>query len=170
MNKKGLTLVELLIAIVILGVVMTLISTILVQSFNIFRDSTERVSKNRLSQIMVEDLSKKIREGHYFDFRNNNTWIFYSGKDSDGNLIENFRIEYNNELLSIIKDGSEVRTLEEVDNFKLSSYATDTDDNEIFFYNGDNIALNSFVFEFEVEVNVGNDTIIEQKSVYSRNL
>lgn len=170
-NDKGLTLVELLIAIVILTIVMALIATILVQTFNIFSNSTERVSKDRLIQIMIEDLSQNIREGHYFDFRNNNTWIFYSAKDSEGNLIENFRIENSNDKLSIVKDGSEVRVLEGVNKFKLSSYATDSDDNQIFYYDGSAANLNSFIFEFELEVNLGNNNMIsEQKFVYSRNL
>lgn len=169
-NNRGLTLVELLLTLVILAVVMTLIATILVQSFNIFRESTERVSKNRLTQIMIKDLSQNIREGHFFDFRNNN-WVFYSGKDADGNLIEDFKIKYNSGKLSIIKNGKEVRSLEDVANFKLKSFALNSESNQIDYYNGDNTELDSFIFEFELKVNLGNNNFIEDvKSVYSRNL
>lgn len=76
-NNKGLTLVELLITIVILGLVMIVISTILFQAFAMFRDSTERVSNNRLLEIMIADLNNNIREARYFDFTSANTWDFF---------------------------------------------------------------------------------------------
>lgn len=126
-NNKGLTLVELLITLTILAIVMTLVATILVQAFNIFNSSTERVSNNRLTQIMVEDITQNIREYSYFDFKNNNKWEF------DPDKTNNFIIEYNEnkKKLSLTKSGNKFRSLEGVESFKLKSYASD----QIEYYN-----------------------------------
>ncbi|KXS49493.1 MAG: hypothetical protein AWL62_991 [Halanaerobium sp. T82-1] len=163
-NQKGLTLIELLLSIVILGLILSLISIILFNSFDIFRDSSERVTEDCLLQIMVQDITSKIREAKYFDFRTANTWTFYSGKDADDNLLEGFTIKLNNNnQLSIIKSGKEVRKIDNVISFSLTNYA-------INFYEGSGKAPDSSAFEFEIEVDLGNNIIIEKQTVYSRNL
>lgn len=165
-NNKGLTLVELLITIVILGLVMIVISTILFQAFAMFRDSTERVSNNRLLEIMIADLNNNIREARYFDFTSANTWDFFSAVDEDGNLIEGFRIIFdpNNDLLSIEKSGNNTRTLVNVKKFELVS---ESGQNE---YKKDSEPLDSFIFTFNIEVDLGTSSNREiEKSVYSRN-
>lgn len=234
-NNKGLTLVELLITLTILALVMTLTATILVQAFNIFNSSTGRVSNNRLTQIMVEDITQNIREYSYFNFKSNNIWKFASDR------VDNFIIKYdkNKNELTLNKSDKVFRKLEGVKDFKLKSYASDKivnydknkiefrtgikinfDDDKIKFnddikikyidsggnkqdetftgkpeikliqdnkikvnnileiqkddvikitVDGTDIDLNNSVFEFEIEVDTGNNIIKEVRTVYSRN-
>lgn len=162
-NQKGLTLIELLLSIVILGLILSLISIILFNSFDILRDSSERVTEDRLLQIMVQDITNKIRETKYFDFRTANTWTFYSGKDSDNNLIEAFTIQLNNKKLSIFKSGNLVRKIDNVNSFTLKNYDVD-------YYSGTGGGPNSSAFAFKIEIELDNNVVIEEKTVYARNL
>lgn len=137
-NNRGFTLVEVLITFTILIIVLTLMGTILVQSFDIFRDSTERVSNNRLTQIMIEDISQNIREYTFFDFKTNDQWKFSSDK------ADEFLIEYDdnaNELTLEKPEGDEFRTLSGVVEFQLNNYASD----QVVFYDRTKIEFNNGV-------------------------
>lgn len=142
-NNKGFTLVEVLITFTILLIVLTLMGTILVQSFDIFRDSTERVSNNRLTQIMIEDISQNIREYTFFDFKTNDTWKFSSDN------ADEFFIEYDDnadELILEKPSGEEFRTLSGVIEFQLNNYASD----QVVFYDRTKIEFsNGLTIEFE---------------------
>jgi prepilin-type N-terminal cleavage/methylation domain-containing protein len=155
-NNRGFTLVELLISFTILLIVLTLMGTILVQSFDIFRDSTERVSNNRLTQIMIEDITQNIREYKYFDFATNNTWKFSSDK------ADEFHIVYDDtadELRLEKPEGEIFRTLSGVVEFKLENYASE----EIESYNRNEIEFNNgIIINFEEDkIKFDNDIKIE---------
>jgi prepilin-type N-terminal cleavage/methylation domain-containing protein len=128
-NNRGFTLVEVLITFTILLIVLTLMAAILVQSFDIFRDSTERVSNNRLTQIMIEDITQNIREYKYFDFTTPDTWKFwYDEIDKDAENAD-FVILKNTNKLELKKKVAEnlplnkERALTNLVEFKLKNYA-----------------------------------------------
>lgn len=162
-NNKGLTLVELLITLTILALVMTLIATILIQAFNVFNSSTERISTNRLTQIMVEDITQNIREYSYFDFEDNNKWKFTSDRTDD------FIIKYdeNKKELTLNKSDEEFRKLEGVEAFNLKSYASDQieyykkigENKEIKFKNGKKILFkeDEIIFKDNIEAVILNE-------------
>ncbi|RAK06713.1 pilin/secretion family protein with methylation motif [Halanaerobium saccharolyticum] len=130
-NNRGFTLVEVLITFTILIIVLTLMGTILVQSFDIFRDSTERVSNNRLTQIMIEDISQNIRESKYFDFTTTDSWKFWYDEINGDTEKADFEISKNNNEFELKKKETEdsnlkiERVLENVLEFKLKNYVSE---------------------------------------------
>lgn len=154
-NNKGVTLVELLIAIVVLGVVMTIVPLFLFPSFNILRDNSTRVTNNQLAEIMLNDMTSYLREARTdgeTEIKNAiEEHIFYKDSDSGD---EDFRIIYNenNQSLEIREDSSIIRTLERVKSFSKTGPVE-----------------SSFRINFIIEDENGN-YIEKSKSVFSRNL
>lgn len=103
----GFTLIELLAGIAILGVVIALGSTMIIQTFDVFGASTERMSGAQLLEIargeLVDEL-RQIRDDEYDIYKNSDLLINRNDSlDVDENELEiedgvfQFTIEYLNE-------------------------------------------------------------------------
>lgn len=77
-KNKGFTLVEMIIALMILGIVLTLATTMIVQAFNIFGDGSRRMSAKQLAEINLTELSKYVRNGEDIMFDEENNTIIKS--------------------------------------------------------------------------------------------
>ena len=60
-DNDGFTVIELLMAIIILGVVMAAITTMIVQSFNVFDSSTRRMSAGQLAELALSEVGGYLR-------------------------------------------------------------------------------------------------------------
>ena len=60
-DNDGFTIIELLMAIIILGVVMAAITTMIVQSFNVFDSSTRRMSAGQLTELALSEVGGYLR-------------------------------------------------------------------------------------------------------------
>ena len=107
-NKKGFTLVELIIAIFILGVILAMTTTLIVRSFDIVGDGTRRMSAKQLAEINLTEVSKYIRNGEEIEFDGNNNNI---KKSDTGEIIIN-DVEY----FDFDSDSNEVTFTKKVDN------------------------------------------------------
>lgn len=61
-EEDGVTLIEILIAASFIALVMTLASTMIIQSFNIFRGSTYRMSAGQMAELSTDEIALKLRE------------------------------------------------------------------------------------------------------------
>ena len=109
-NNKGITLIELLIVITLLGVVLAMVTTMIIQALDFVGDGTRRMSAKQLAEINLTEISKYVRnaeeinivdddieiittDGKSITFENNNM-------KKDGTIfihnIEDFKIESKN--------------------------------------------------------------------------
>lgn len=93
-RNKGLTLVELLLAISIFGIVMVLVSTMLIQTYDIFGGTSERLTRKQMAEIRLEEIADAIRGNESYslgdnedvdDLNNNEYKIMISFEDDEGN-------------------------------------------------------------------------------------
>lgn len=147
-NIKGVTLVELLIAITIFSVVMIIVTSMIIQSFNIFNRSAETVSTKQLAEIMLVDITNNLREITSFKGEANEVWNFTT---EDNGSDVNLKIIYSDKELKISIDNKIIRNINNVENFNIERSA------------------NRFIIYLEVEDEEG-EIIIKRKEVLSRNL
>lgn len=146
-NIKGVTLVELLIAITIFSVVMMIATSMIIQSFNIFNRSVDTVSTKQLAEVMLVDITNNIREIISYNKENNNEWDFTLNNGSEINL----EIKYSGDEVQMLVEDEIIRSIKNVDDFYIER------------------SENRFIIYLEVEDEEG-EIIIKRKEVLSRNL
>lgn len=147
-NIKGVTLVELLIAITIFSVVMIIATSMIIQSFNTFNRSVDTVSTKQLAEVMLVDITNNLREITSFKGEANEVWNFTT---EDNGSDVNLKIIYSDKELKISIDNKIIRNINNVENFNIERSA------------------NRFIIYLEVEDEEG-EIIIKRKEVLSRNL
>jgi competence protein ComGC len=80
LNINGMTLVEALLTIIVLGVVMLIVTSMIIQSYNVFENTSERLTKNRLVEIMLQDIKNHIRTATNKDNYNKSEILNASGQ------------------------------------------------------------------------------------------
>lgn len=152
LNKDGITLVEILIAITVFSAVMIIATSMIIQSFSIINRSSEQVSTKQLAEIMLEDITNNLRKINNYDadeFNNgNNIWIFTFNEN--GTDLE-IKIKLTGNKLKLQIDGNEVRAIGNVQDFKVNK-------ND-----------NRFIIELSVKDEIDN-IINKRKEVLARNL
>lgn len=134
-NNIGITLIEILMAVIVLGAVMSVVTPMIIQSFNIVEDSSVRISQNRLADIMLKNIGDHLKsavspvneenkmngstiyEFDAYSLQNGNKKSYKIIKTSDselefkenGNLLREIR---NVKHFDIIKDNSPLYILE----------------------------------------------------------
>lgn len=92
-NKNGMTLVEALLAIIVLGVVILIVTSMIIQSYNIFRNTSERLTTNRLVDIMMQDIKNSFRTASEYS----ESKIYNASNQEIGELYSFFAFPNNNE-------------------------------------------------------------------------
>ena len=161
MNKfisidNGLTLVEILMTIIILGVVILIVTSMIIQSFSIVDDSSQRITQNRLVEIMLEDISNYFRSATDFTVVSSSVYEFEAYSPYDGN--ENtYRISYDNTNSELIfeENGNVLRVVSGISSFNIIS-GTDS---------------NSYIYQISVTYTDENGIQFEKQiNLYARNL
>ncbi|MFW6378289.1 MAG: type IV pilus modification PilV family protein, partial [Bacillota bacterium] len=138
-----------LMAILILGVVMAAITTMIVQSFDVFDSSTRRMSAGQLAELGLSEVGGYLRTAT--NFEHNVNWKFdgYHPETDDQNV--KFELSLDNESLKLNVTGLNERTiLNNVKDFNINE-----DDGD-------------FIINIEVEDSEGN-TANKRLTVRSRN-
>jgi len=122
--NRGFTILEVILTIIVLTVVLTISSSIIIQTFNIFEDSTERLTRNRLAEIMLTDIAQYLRAATETDsLKDNKIFKAYSPA---GGTEKNYSFEYreaDNKLL-FKEEGNLLRKLDYVSE---NGFVIDTD-------------------------------------------
>lgn len=66
-KNSGITLIEVILATVILGVVLTLTTTMIIQSFNIVEPSSQRMSAKQLTELNLREIARYVRNARKID-------------------------------------------------------------------------------------------------------
>lgn len=153
-DKKALTLIELLLVIIILGIVITIATTIIIQTFGIVGSSSGRMSTKQLTDLAENRIEKHLQTA-INDVSNNFgdeqfQWSFKGYSDA-GEEIE-YKVNLrNNKLVLKIGDKAEEVILNNVNNFYIIEINT----------NG--------VFRIYFDVNDDSNLIKSKKIVTARN-
>lgn len=119
-DKKALTLIEILLSVIILGVILTIATTMIIQTFGIVGSSSSRMSTKQLTALAEDRIEKHLRTAVESDDNNfdkeQSPWIF-KGYSNDGDEIE-YRVELKNKQL-FLKVGNQPKEviLSNVDEF-----------------------------------------------------
>ncbi len=133
-DKKALTLIEILLVIIILGIVITIATTIIIQTFGIVGSSSSRLSTKQLTALAEDRVEKYLHTAFNSSDnnfgKNQNQWIF-KGYSSTGEEIKyKFELKANKITLSIDDQPEEI-ILNNVNDFYIKK-ADDYDDNGVF--------------------------------------
>jgi prepilin-type N-terminal cleavage/methylation domain-containing protein len=100
-DKKALTLIEILFVLIILGVVIMIATTMIIQTFGIVGTSSSRMSTDQLTALAQERIERHLRtvvESSDNSFGENlNKWVF-NGYSTSGEEIE-YEVELSNQRL-----------------------------------------------------------------------
>lgn len=154
-NNKGITLVEILVAITVFSAVMIIATSMIIQSFNIINRSSEQVSRKQLAEIMLEDITNNLRQIDSVISDEDNSWEF---NFLDGNANDKLKIELNDNKLEMKIDGKDIRVTKNIKN----------PDIEIIKDEKGN-STGRIIVEFEIEDETGR-TIKKRKEILARNL
>jgi len=117
-NNRGFTIVELLVAIVIMGSVLAIATTMIVQSFNVFRSSTYRMSAGQMAEMAVNRTSLYLRsavedEDNIFGCLNDDNNIeFYAYHPDHEEVVKiKFELEDNDLTTNAYDDLNEFRLI-----------------------------------------------------------
>ena len=159
-KNDGFTIIELLMAIIILGVVMAAITTMIVQSFNVFDSSTRRMSAGQLAELGLSEVGRVLRsaktipgipvDGHEFDDEDKS--YSFTGYIDDSDTKEEIVIEFKNNRIYI---NDEIR-LNNVEKFNIVPIL-------------DEEGQVTGEMRINIKVNDGDNTAIKQSTVNSRN-
>ncbi len=162
-DNKGLTVIELLVAIVILGVVMAIVTGMVVQSFNVFDSSTRRMSAGQLAELAKTEIAGYLRTTIPHtdnNFEDLGEWRFKGYHPRYPDLIVDFTIKHDeaNNTLSVEINGGEIEgqsvlILNNVVDFDINQL---DDDNDSFF-------------EIYVKIDDGDNIATKRTTVKSRN-
>lgn len=168
MNKfisidNGFTLVEILMTVIILGVVMLIVTSMIIQSFNIVDDSSQRITQNRLVEIMIEDISNYFRSATDFTEISSNKYEFEAYSPYDGNE-KTYRISYDNTAHELIfeENGDILRKISEIYPNILGE-----DVIQVVKGTGNNSYVYKIIVKYEDKNGIQNEKLI---NLYARNL
>jgi len=153
-DNDGFTVIELLMAIIILGVVMAAITTMIVQSFNVFDDSTRRMSAGQLAELGLSETGRVLRTAKTIpenagDFNGDNKTYSFTGYIDDAE--ETILIEFENNRILI---NDEVR-LNNVERFNIEPILDEGN--------------KTGEMRVNIEVNDGDNIAIKRSNIKSRN-
>ena len=162
-KNDGFTIIELLMAIIILGVVMAAITTMIVQSFNVFDSSTRRMSAGQLAELGLSEVGRVLRsaktipgipvDGDEFDeFDDKDKTYSFTGYIDDSDTKEEIVIEFSDNRIVI---NGEIR-LNNVEKFNIVPIL-------------DEEGQGTGEMRINIEANDGDNTAIKQSTVNSRN-
>lgn len=155
LNNRAITLVEILIAITVFSVVMIIVTSMIIQSFNIINSSSETVSTKQLAEIMLDDITNNLRIIKSVVREENNLWEFNFQENYDDNKI---KLEITNNTLKIKIDGKVVRVLDNVQNTDIVEIVKD----------GTGNPTGKIIVNLNVEDETGR-TINKRKIILARN-
>lgn len=122
LNVSGITLIEILMAVIILGIVISIVTPMIIQSFTVVEDSSVRVSQNRLADIMLEEIGEHFKSSipnSYIEKTVNGSEIYefeaFSPKDGNKKLYK--IIETSDSELEFRENGNLLRTIENIEDF-----------------------------------------------------
>ena len=87
-NNKGITLIEILISITILGVVLAIATSMIIQTFNIAPSGTRRMSAKQMAEMHVTEIARYVRNANPDDI----------GEDEIDGILE-----YDGDVIEIIE-------------------------------------------------------------------
>jgi len=154
-NDNGLTVIELLLAILILGIVMTAITTMIVQSFDLFDSSTRRMSAGQLAELALDQIALHLRTATSEINEDNGKWQF------DGYYVDSD----DQVSFEIILDQNQLRL--RIDDINKTRIITNNVVENEFY-----ITKNENENEFELYIMIDDDSNHAEKriTVKSRNL
>lgn len=91
--EKGMTLLEALVSLLILGVVLTIVTSMLVHSFNIFSSAPDRMSAKQMGELNLREIVRYVRSSEAVSLENG------------GKIPENETHELKKEEEGIILEG-----------------------------------------------------------------
>lgn len=115
-KENGFTVIELLVAIVIMGAVLAIATTMIVQSFNVFRSSTYRMSAGQMAEMTLRQIALQVRAAENDPSNNGNNYSF----DHPDHNVE-ISYDEDNRRLSLYTNSDLVISAHSVTNFKLES-------------------------------------------------
>lgn len=128
-DKKALTLIEILLVIIILGIVITIATTIIIQTFGIVGSSSSRLSTKQLTSLAEDRIEKHLRtaiESSDNDFGKEEDkikWEF-KGYSNTGEEI-GYEVELKNNKLTLSTDNkTEEVILNNVNDFYIEELNT----------------------------------------------
>lgn len=153
-DKKALTLIEILLVIIILGIVITIATTIIIQTFGIVGSSSSRMSAKQLTALAEDKIEKYLRTATDSSDNNfgkeQNQWVFKGYSDA-GEEIE-YKVELKNDKLTLsIGAQPEEVILNNVDEFYIEK------------------VNNNGVFRIYFDVKDNSNSIKSEKIVTARN-
>jgi|GEM_PF-6415539 prepilin-type N-terminal cleavage/methylation domain-containing protein len=102
-DKRALTLIEILLVVIILGIVIAIATTMIIQTFGVVGSSSSRMSTKQLTALAEERIEKHLRTA--FDSDDNDfgeeqsQWIFKGYSDA-GEKID-YQVDHNNDKLTL---------------------------------------------------------------------
>ncbi|GEM_PF-984672 len=107
-NNKGLTLIELLVAILLFGIVITLASSMLVQSFNLIEPSMRRMSASQLAELSKREIVTILRTAVSFE-SNDGSYEFRAYEPGQESFSEftDFKLIWDEDTLRLEWNDSE---------------------------------------------------------------
>lgn len=141
-DMSGMTLVEVLMTLIILGVVMLVITTMIVQAYNVFRSSTTRMSVGQLAEMTIREVSEYLKSAtpvnESFDFTGNDTsWNFIAYYQDERRWFE---VEFNGDIVSL--------EMYNIDNGERGTFIEERD----LAYEIDEFIMTSNNGEFEIKI------------------
>lgn len=126
LNQSGITLIEILIAIIVLGIIMSIVTPMIIQSFTIVEDSSVRISQNRLADIMLEEISKYFKSIIPTSYTNKNIdglkiYEFEAFSPQDGNKKNYKIVETSDSNLEFREEGNLLNRIENINNFNIKN-------------------------------------------------
>lgn len=151
-DKRALTLIEILLSIIILGVVVTIATTMIIQTFGIVGSSSSRMSTKQLTALAEDRIEKHLRtaaKNPDNNFGKESPWVF-SGYSNEGDPVK-YKLELkNNQLHLKVGIQAEEVILNNVNKFYI-------------------IDENNGVFKLYFDVNDDSNSISSEKIVTARN-
>lgn len=97
-NDNGLTLIELLISIALLGVTLAIATTIIIQAYNIVPSGSRRMSAKQMAEMHVTEIARHIRNNEELEVNGNTVDISSSDEITiEENGVFALEIEVNDE-------------------------------------------------------------------------
>lgn len=150
LDNKGVTLVEILMAIVILSVVMIIVYSMLFQTYEIVESSSIRVTDNRMVEFVFEDISNYIRKLESYNRSNEEDnkdhYLIESYSSKEKKTIEILIIyDENYNILKLLNNENDevIKRINNVTNFNINRL----DNSNIFNLNltfNDGVEFNKF--------------------------
>lgn len=153
--NRGITIIEILITVIILGIVFSVVAPMIIQTFDIFEESSIRITENKLADIMLKDISIHFKSAISYNkntINGLNIYEFEAYSPRSGNQKTYKIVETTNSELEFRENGNLVRKIGNVESFNIN------DDNPPIYF-------------LELKINKENGKELEKQiSLYSRNI